>query len=151
VAGYKYYQKRCDLGIDSSFSMLIENYVCVWWGAGVSNALLFTRCRQYHLSIICLLRHSVHDIRLKFKAEGIWSTIHRIHPSDHSSSQIVKIDLFISDSFSFYRLLRFLLLYSKDPSSRWNHWNYCSLCCPYCRMCLFSCCSCRYFFVIQFQ
>src|SRR6185437_15617950 len=63
-------------------------------------------------------RHSVHDIRLKFKAEGIWSTIHRIHPSDHSSNQIVKIDLFISDSFSFYRLLRSLLLYSKDPSSR---------------------------------
>jgi len=29
VAGYKYYQKRCDLGIDSSFSMLIENYVCM--------------------------------------------------------------------------------------------------------------------------
>ena len=96
-------------------------------------------------------RHSVHDIRLKFKAEGIWSTIHRIHPSDHSSSQIVKIDLFIPDSFSFNRLLRSLLLYSKNPSSRCKYWNYSCRCCHYCRMCLFSCCSCRYFFVIQFQ
>jgi hypothetical protein len=25
-------------------------------------------------------RHSVHDIRLRFKAEGIWSTIRHIHP-----------------------------------------------------------------------
>ena len=25
-------------------------------------------------------RHSVHDIRLKFKAEGIWSTIRSTHP-----------------------------------------------------------------------
>jgi hypothetical protein len=25
-------------------------------------------------------RHSVHDIRLRFKTEGIWSTIRRTHP-----------------------------------------------------------------------
>jgi hypothetical protein len=25
-------------------------------------------------------RHSVHDIRLRFKAEGIWSTVRRTHP-----------------------------------------------------------------------
>ena len=25
-------------------------------------------------------RHSIHDIRLRFKTEGIWSTIHRTHP-----------------------------------------------------------------------
>jgi len=71
VAGYKYYQKRCDLGIDSSFSMLIENYVCVWWGAGVSNALLFTRCRQCHLSIICLLKDTLYMISaLNSKLKG---------------------------------------------------------------------------------
>ena len=43
--------------------------------------------RAVPFTVICVIihtlpsqRHSVHDIRLRFKTEGIWSTIHRTHP-----------------------------------------------------------------------
>ena len=40
-------------------------------------------CHLCHLSFIDTLpseRHSVRDIRLRFKTEEIWSTIRRTHP-----------------------------------------------------------------------
>ena len=59
--------------------MLIDNYV-VYHEARVPNALLVSSLSS--VSFIDNLpsqRHSVHDIRLRFKTEDIWSTIRRTH------------------------------------------------------------------------
>ncbi len=61
VPGYKYYQKCCILDVDSSFSMLIDNYVCIMKRACQMHYWSLP-CHLCHLSITCLLKDTLYMI-----------------------------------------------------------------------------------------